>query len=48
MNYAKPRPMDPRRPADAEEVLAERLDQALDEDEFEEGGDEPLVFGFFR
>jgi len=47
MNYAKPRPMDPRRPADAEEVLAERLDQALDEDESKKGGDEPLVFGFF-
>ncbi len=25
MNYAKPRPMDPRSPADAEEILTERL-----------------------
>ena len=25
MNYAKPRTMDPRRPSDAEEILAERL-----------------------
>lgn len=48
MNYAKPRPMDPRRPADAEEILAERLGQALGEGEHEAGGDEPVVFGFFR
>ncbi|WP_254810206.1 IS630 family transposase [Natronosalvus amylolyticus] len=48
MNYAKPRPMDPRRPADAEEILAERLGQALSEDEHKACGDEPVVFGFFR
>jgi len=48
MNYAKPRPMDPRRPNDAEEVLAERLDEALGEDDQEEKEDEPVVFGFFR
>lgn len=41
MNYAKPRPMDPRQPADAEEILAERLGQAL-------GEDDPVVLGFFR
>lgn len=52
MNYAKPRPMDPRRPTDAEEILVERLDQALGEDdpeETEEGEEKELVvFGFFR
>ncbi|MWV38852.1 IS630 family transposase [Natrialba sp. INN-245] len=50
MNYAKPRPMDPRRLDDAEEILAERLDQALGEDDPEEPDDEkePVVFGFFR
>ena len=47
MNYAKPRPMDPRRPDDAEEILAERLTQALGEDDHQEV-DEPVVFGFFR
>ncbi|MFA9416365.1 hypothetical protein [Natrinema sp. HArc-T2] len=40
--------MDPRRPNDAEEVLAERLDEALGEDDHEEKEDEPVVFGFFR
>lgn len=45
MKYAKPRPMDPRRPENAEEILAERLDAALGEEAEE---DEPLVFGFFR
>ncbi|SIS22368.1 Transposase [Natronorubrum thiooxidans] len=50
MNYAKPRPMDPRRPDDADEILAERLDQALGEDDpkNEEEKAEPVVFGFFR
>ncbi len=48
MNYAKPRPMDPRHPDDAEEILAERLDQALGEEAHEEKDDEPVVFGFFR
>ena len=46
MNYAKPRPMDPRSPADAEEILAERLGQALGEGPKEE--DDPIVLGFFR
>jgi len=46
MNYAKPRPMDPRSPADAEEILAERLGQALGEGSDEE--DDPIVLGFFR
>ena len=49
MHYAKPRPMDPRSPDDADEILAERLDQALGE---ETSGktkeEEPIVFGFFR
>ena len=50
MNYAKPRPMNPRRPADAEEILAERLGQALSEDdqETENEEDNPIVLGFFR
>ncbi|MGN8216135.1 IS630 family transposase [Halococcus salifodinae] len=48
MNYAKPRPMDPRRPADAEEILAERLGQALGEDDHEAEEDDPIVLGFFR
>jgi putative transposase len=47
MKYAKPRPMDPRRPDDAEEILAERLAQALGEDD-PDSEEEPLVFGFFR
>ena len=47
MNYAKPRPMDPRRPDDADEILAERLAEALGEDDHQAGGDDPVVFGFF-
>jgi len=47
MHYAKPRPMDPRSPDDAEEILAERLDQALGEDEATDEED-PVVLGFFR
>jgi len=45
MNYAKPRPMDPRSPADADEILAERLGEALGEDGQEEA--DPVVLGFF-
>ncbi|MCU4753661.1 IS630 family transposase [Halobacteria archaeon AArc-curdl1] len=49
MNYAKPRPMDPRRPDDADEILADRLGQALGEGTHkEEVEDEPVVLGFFR
>ena len=48
MHYAKPRPMDPRSPENAEEILAERLDQALGEDESESEETDPVVFGFFR
>lgn len=58
MHYAKPRPMDPRSPDDAEEILGERLDQALAEDDInsstsEHADDsaevsEPPVLGFFR
>ncbi len=51
MNYAKPRPMDPQRPDDAEEILAKRLDQVLAEGDPEEADEEeeyPVVFGFFR
>ena len=47
MNYAKPRPMDPRRPADADEILAERLSEALGE-ETDEDEEDPVVLGFFR
>ena len=50
MHYAKPRPMDPRSPENADEILAERLDEALGEDEeaADEQEDDPVVFGFFR
>lgn len=50
MNYAKPRPMDPRQADDAEEVFAERLDQALGESKpsTDEAEDDPVVLGFFR
>jgi putative transposase len=47
MNYAKPRPMDPRSPDDADEILAERLTEALGEGE-ENDEDDPVVLGFFR
>ena len=47
MNYAKPRPMDSRRPDDAEEILAERLGQALGEDD-QDPEDDPIVLDFFR
>ena len=48
MQYAKPRPMDPRRPDNADEVLAERLSEALGEKEDREEEDGPVVLGFFR
>ncbi|QSG07558.1 Transposase [Halapricum desulfuricans] len=48
MNYAKPRPMDPRSPADADEILAERLTEALGEDDHDTEEDDPVVLGFFR
>lgn len=44
MTYAKPRPEDPDRPADAEEILADRLEETLEEIE---DGRTPVV-GFFR
>jgi len=47
MKYAKPRPMDPRRPDNAEEILAKRLSEALGEDD-QERDEAPVVFGFFR
>jgi putative transposase len=47
MKYAKPRPMDPRRPDNAEEILAERLGQALGEDD-PETEEDSVIFGFFR
>lgn len=49
MNYAEPRTMDPRGATDTEETLAERLNQALSEDNPEETDNEkePVVFGFF-
>jgi len=43
MQYAKPRPMDPRQSPDAEEIFRERFERALAKDD----GDEPLVLGFF-
>ena len=46
MHYAKPRPMDPRSPPDADEIFAERLLKALGEDQEREEADPP-VFGFF-
>jgi len=46
INYAKPRPMDPRSPADADGILAERLEEALGEDDQTEA--DPVVLGFFR
>lgn len=51
MHYAKPRPMDPRRPDNAEEILAERLGQALGKEgtgETESAEEGPVVLGFFR
>ena len=48
MNYAKPRPMDPRRPDDADDILAERLNKALDEDDSGTEENDPVVLGFFR
>ena len=48
MSYAKPRPMDPRSPDDADEILAERLGQALGEDDRDTKEDDPIVLGFFR
>lgn len=42
MQYAKPRPMDPRQSPDAEADFRERLEEALAKD----NGDEPLVLGF--
>ena len=47
MHYAKPRPMDPRSPNNADEILAERLTKALGEKESQEE-DDPGVLGFFR
>jgi putative transposase len=48
MHYAKPRPMDPRSPENAEEILAERLNEALGEDDQESDEDDPVILGFFR
>ena len=45
MQYAIPRPMDPRQPADAEEQLFERLHAALEEPAI--SPPEPIVLGFF-
>jgi putative transposase len=44
MSYAIPRPETPSRPENAEEILAERLDEAFGEDHDEEG----TILGFFR
>ncbi|MFC4247578.1 hypothetical protein ACFOZ7_11360 [Natribaculum luteum] len=40
--------MDLRSSENAEEILAERLDQALGSDDSESEEDDPAVFGFFR
>ena len=48
MHYAKPRPMDPRSPENADEILAERLAKALGEKDIEEQEDDPVILGFFR
>jgi len=52
MSYSIPRPETPSRPENAEEILAERLEDALGEieaDRAEEGPDsEGTVLGFFR
>jgi len=48
MQYAKPRPMDPRSPDNAEEIFAERLSEVLGKETEEAGIDEPVVLGFFR
>jgi len=48
MHYAKPRPMDPRRPDDADEIFAERLAEALGEEDTDGEEEDPVVLGFFR
>jgi transposase len=56
MSYAIPRPETPSRPTNADEILAERLDEALSEQEpwaTEEGDEEAAdpgetIIGFFR
>jgi putative transposase len=52
MSYAIPRPETPSRPDNAEEILAERLDEALgeiDADRQKEAADHgETILGFFR
>ena len=48
MHYAKPRPMDPRSPENAEVILAERFAKALGEKDTDKEEDDPIVLGFFR
>ena len=48
MHDAKPRPMDPRSPDNADEILAERLGEALGENDVDGQVDDPVVLGFFR
>jgi transposase len=46
MNYAIPRPEDPKRPENADEMLDERLQEALDElTDTENEGDDPVTDG---
>lgn len=48
MSYAIPRPETPSRPENAEEILAERLDEALGEETDEEAVDPgETIVGFF-
>ena len=48
MKYTKPRSMDPRSPENADEILAERLGEALGEKDTANQEDDPVVLGFFR
>ena len=48
MHYGKPSPMIPRSPENADEILAERLDEALGEEDTDKQEEDPLVLGFFR
>ena len=48
MHYPKPRPMDPRSPDNADEILAERLAKVLGEKDTDEEEGDPVILGFFR
>lgn len=46
MKYAKPRPIDPQRPENAEEIVAERLSEELGEGDHKTE-ENSVVSGFF-